>query len=200
MQWLRGMIAILALAVAISVIIEVRRHSRHPGTLPVYGRLDRFALRDQEGRLVTSESLRGAVHVINFIFTSCQDVCPMLTRQMGEIQRRTAEWGTRVKLLSISVDPRHDTPGALKAYGARHHADFSRWEFATGSLEEVRRVVVKGFLSALRETPQSVPDLVEISHGENFVIVDRHGQIRAFRHAQTEQDLELILQNVEQLL
>ena len=117
---------------------------------------------------------------------------------MASLQERTQALGTSVKLLSITVDPRHDTPSVLKAYGEKFHADFSRWTFATGTTESVQKLVVKGFMTAL-DGGSKESSLTDITHGENFVIVDQAGQIRAFRHASDERELDEIVSIVHQL-
>jgi protein SCO1 len=152
-------------------------------TLPVYSKAVNFQMVDQNGEAFQSDSLRGSVTLVNFIFTSCPSVCPLLTRQMKAVQEATKGFKPPVRLVSISVDPERDTPTALKAYGTREGADFSRWTFLTGPLQTVRKVVVEGFMNALGEkTPvQGEPDLYDIVHGRNFVVLDANGNIRAFR-------------------
>lgn len=158
--------------------------------LPVYGTLEPFALRDQDGEPVTLDSLRGAVHVINFVYTSCAATCPLLTRQMASIAERARSLAPKVRFLSLSVDPRHDTPDRLKRYGEAYHADFTRWKFATGPLETVQRVVTAGFRTAMAEDAE---DLLAVTHGETFVVTDRNARLRAFRHVRSEREVSDIL-------
>lgn len=173
-------------------------------TLPVYGTIEPFTLLNQYGKPVTADSLKGSVHIVNFIFTSCPSACPLLTRRMASLEARTRVLGASVKLLSISVDPRHDTPSVLKAYAEKFHADFRRWTFVTGPIESIKKVVVKGFMTALdgadRIGAPKGSGLIDITHGENFVIVDQAGRIRAFRHAGDERELDDIVSIVHQLV
>lgn len=172
-------------------------------TLPVYGIVEPFLLLSQDGKPVTVDSLKGSVHIVNFIFTSCRDICPLLTQRMADLQARTRSFGSSVKLLSISVDPRHDTPAVLKTYAEKFQADFSRWTFATGTEDSVQKLVVNGFMTALygvgAKGSSKEGGLTDITHGANFVIVDQAGRIRAFRHANDERELEDIVAIVHQL-
>ncbi|MDP2314502.1 MAG: SCO family protein [Pseudomonadota bacterium] len=146
--------------------------------LPALGEVPAFTLTDTTGAAVTTESLRGKVWVADFIFTSCPDVCPVLSAHMAEVQTHYAA-NDAVRLVSFSVDPGTDTPPVLAAYGARFGADPARWHFLTGSIETVKPVVVEGFRMMLEriESP-TVP--ATVLHGERFVVVDRGGRIRAY--------------------
>lgn len=151
--------------------------------LPVLGEVPAFTLTDATGASVTTASLRGAVWVADFIFTSCPDVCPLLSTHMAEVQARYAST-PGVRLVSFSVDPGTDTPPVLAAYGARFGADPARWSFLTGPIETLKPVVVDGFKMMLErvEPPASgaTPAPATVLHGERFVVVDKLGRIRAY--------------------
>jgi protein SCO1/2 len=143
--------------------------------LPDLGSLPPFSLTDARGATVTDQDVRGHVVVADFFFTSCPDVCPILSAHMAEVQDHY-QGNAQVRLLSISVDPVTDTPDRLSAYAARFHANLDRWWFLTGPADDVKRVVVDGFKIAMQpgDTPGSV------LHGERFVVVDPEGRIRAY--------------------
>jgi protein SCO1/2 len=144
--------------------------------------LPAFSLTDHTGAAYGRASLDGHVTVVNFIFTSCQDVCPVLSRHMSEVQARYAG-NDAVRLLSVSVDPTNDTPEVLAAYAGRFGADAARWRFVTGDAAVVQTVVVDGFKQALERLPARegpAPAAASILHGERFVLVDRKGRLRAF--------------------
>jgi cytochrome oxidase Cu insertion factor (SCO1/SenC/PrrC family) len=138
-----------------------------------------FTLTDHTGAPYTRAALEGHVTVVNFIFTSCKDVCPVLSTHLAEVQGRYVG-NDAVRLLSISVDPGTDTPEVLAAYAARFGVDAARWRFVTGPFDDVRAVVVDGFKNMLERMPGKTPDATTILHGERFVLVDRRARIRAF--------------------
>jgi len=101
-------------------------------TLADYGRVPDFALVERSDRTVTLADLRGAVWLANFIYTQCTETCPLQSAEVARLQREFA--GARdLRLVSITVDPGHDTAAALAAYAARYGADHDRWAFLTGS-------------------------------------------------------------------
>lgn len=202
MRFLKIGLIVCSLFVAGTTFWVVQKQRTQDVTLPVYGALDSFQLVDQQSSVFDSSSLKGHVSIVNFIFTSCPHVCPLLTRQMAKIQEKTKEMGKDVQLISISVDPEKDTPATLQEYGKRYGANFERWAFLTGPIETIRRVVVKGFMNAMGENKSvtgETPDLFEVTHGENFVVLDKNGAIRAFRQAKSERDIHEILKIVRQL-
>jgi protein SCO1/2 len=148
------------------------------GPPPRLATLPELALTDDAGRPFGPERLAERVTVVNFIFTSCQTVCPALSAKMAGLQRRLAD--PRVQLVSISVDPRHDTPDVLRAYGERFGRDPARWTFVTGELAAVQRAVEDGFRVAMEGADRPGATAFDIVHGEHFVVVDPVGAIRGY--------------------
>ena len=169
---------------------------------PVLGQVGDFTLVDQDGEPFQSASLKGHTSVINFIFTSCRGSCPVLTRQMDQIQTQAKRLDPKTRYYSISVDPEYDTPERLKAFADKFQVDYQFWKFLTGDLKEIRHAVVESFMTALGEkqvTANEGKDLVEITHGEKFVLVDAKAQIRAFMSAKSEKEIEEILKVIKAL-
>ena len=70
---------------------------------------------------------------MTFIYTSCPDVCPLLTDKMAQVQDELGpDFGAEVAFVSITVDPEHDTPEVLKEYAETFDADLGGWGFLTG--------------------------------------------------------------------
>ena len=179
-----------------------------------YGAAPSFRLTDQLGRTVSADDLRGEVVVVNFIYTSCRDTCPLLSLRMQALQERLRDeqlLGDRVQLLSFTVDPEHDTVEVLRAYAERHDADPQAWRFLTGKREEVVPVIERGFFQAVVPiaTSQAVKtghpgesephEHAEVMHSNRFILVDRQGRMRAFYDG-LDLDLDLVLRDVRQLL
>jgi len=147
--------------------------------------LPAYTLTDHHGKAFGAADLHGKAYIADFVFTSCPSVCPRLTKRMVEVQERTADLGDKLHLVTFSVDPETDTPERLAEYARKYKADEARWTFLTGPLGEIETVVVKGFKVALGKTETS-PGIMEIFHGERFVLVDGEGRIRGFYEADDE--------------
>ena len=102
----------------------------------------RFTLVDQDGKAFVSEDrLRGKIVAINFIYTTCSDVCPLFTVEFARLQRAlSTQPRQNFFLLSITTDPEIDTPKVLKAYAQRFEADFQNWAFLSGNESQMREV------------------------------------------------------------
>jgi protein SCO1/2 len=176
----------------------VERHA----DLPVLGKIPAFSLIDSDGRSVTQADLQGGVWVADFIFTQCPNICPALSAQMAQLQHRLASQGGQgVRLVSISVDPAHDTPAALHAYADRFKADPSRWLFMTGERDALHALISSGFQLAVaeRSPSENTDGQGLITHSDRFVLVDRDLNIRAYYHGQEPESVQRIVDDVGRL-
>jgi protein SCO1/2 len=149
-----------------------------PPPLPLYSTLPEFLLTDQFGEPRGAGDLRGRVWVAGFVFTRCPSTCPVVTATMLDVQRRAKHLGNSFRLVSISVDPAHDTPERLAEYAQASHVRPQSWFFLTGDPDVIRRLVVKDFKLALDDAP---PDSVEpILHSTRLVLVDQKMGIRGY--------------------
>lgn len=76
--------------------------------------------------------------MLNFIFTSCGAICPVMSQVFSQVPDKLGP-ASRLRMISISIDPENDTPAELKSYGKRFNAT-DRWQFLTGRAEDVTRV------------------------------------------------------------
>jgi protein SCO1/2 len=177
-----------ALIVAgVALLAAQRLNGGEQQTVGRLGQVPAFSLTDQAGRTVTERDLRGSLWVANFIFTRCPTACPMLTAKFKALQSELA--GLKgIRYVSISVDPEHDTPSVLAAYARRFSADTRNWSFLTGPLAEIEKTVIRGFKIHIGKPQPKLgdPTLIDIMHGEHFVLVDREGTIRGYYRAEPE--------------
>lgn len=152
--------------------------------LPVLGNLPSFRLTDQEGRAYGSDDLDGKVWVASFIFTRCATVCPLLVERVRDVERFLASHpalDARTRLVSVSVDPKGDTPERLGAFARERHIDGARWRLLTGPAESLEDVVVGGFKLAVGEPVADVAaGKFEILHSSRLVLVDGRRRIRGY--------------------
>jgi protein SCO1 len=186
--------AVVGLLFALPIYRSVtRRLERAPavlGTLPV------FTLTDQRGQPFGTRELQGKVWVADFIFTACQEACPLLSTRMAEVGRRARQLGPDFHLVSISVDPDRDTPEKLATYAARYGANPLSWSFLTGRADAIEAAVVGGFKVGMgkeKVAPEpgdpnsgAAGEFWQIFHGENLVLVDRQLRIRGYFQATPE--------------
>ncbi|MFB9759325.1 SCO family protein [Ectobacillus funiculus] len=136
-------------------------------------KLDSFSYTDQNGKPFGLSDLKGKVWVTDFIFTSCQTVCPPLTANMTRLQKMIKDEGIKnVEFVSFSVDPTVDTPSKMKEFMSRYDMDQSKWHFLTGyTQEEIQNFGKKNF-KTLIDKPESSDQVI---HGTRFYLVDQNG-------------------------
>ncbi len=162
--------------------------------LPVIGPAPAFELIDQSGRPVALADLAGKVLAVTFIYATCRDTCPILTAKMASLQKPLgSEFGTRVRFVSITVEPEVDTPAVLSAYAAAHGADLGGWSFLTGPPNKVQDVVRRYGAFARRNRPGDVDHLFLTT------LVDRRGMMRV-QYLGTRFDPAEMLGDLEGLL
>jgi protein SCO1/2 len=141
-----------------------------------------FTLLDDSGRPRSLAELRGKVVALDFLYTRCPlpAVCPRLAANFARLQRRfAADLGTRVVLLSITIDPQYDRPAVLARYAKLWKANPEGWHFLTGGMPEIRAIAERfgviywpedGILSHSTETAIIAPDgrLAALVDGPNY--------------------------------
>jgi protein SCO1 len=162
--------------------------------LPAGSLVADFELTDQAGRPVRLSALRGKVVVLQFIYTRCPiaEVCPRMAAGFATLQRMIPDV-TGLSLLSISLDPRYDTPDVLAEYAGKWRANKDQWHFLTGSPEAVEQV-------ASHFGVVYWPEDGTLTHTAQTAVIGRDGRLAALVEGssfRTDQLLELVRHHME---
>lgn len=189
--WSIPALALVAGSLAVASVLA-RGERDTDAELPVLGQVPDAALVDQRGERLTTADLRGRVTIVNFIFTRCTTVCPVTSMKMQRLAERTRSAAGSIQLLSVSVDPAHDTPAVLREFASRYAADPLRWRFVTGDPAAVRAAVEDGFKIGIEQRGEvgGVPDIV---HGGHFVLVDQSLAIRGYYSSDEGERLDALV-------
>jgi protein SCO1 len=153
-----------------------------------------FSLTDQSGRQFRLDSIHGKVILIDFAYTTCTDVCPLMTAAMRTVQTNlSATERKTVYLLTVTTDPEVDVPKVLAAYARRYHADLSNWAFLTGD-ESALRQVWNNFRVKVDRKARGLVD-----HTALTAVIDQSGAMRFAYHGAAP-DPKLIVQDIRSLL
>ena len=134
---------------------------------------------DQDGRRRRFSEVRaGRALAVTFMYTKCPipTFCPMMDRHFAETQALLKSQGLADKahLLSVSFDPKHDTPVVLKQHARKLKADPALWTFVTGDGDEIDRFATNFGLTLVRG---QAPNPDEIGHTLRTALIDRHGRL-----------------------
>jgi protein SCO1/2 len=166
----------------------------HPGPAVLNVKAPDFILLNQDGTRFESAKLRGKVVVIDFIYTTCTDVCPLFTANFAQLQRTlNKEHAGDVFFISITTDPEVDSPKVLKAYAQRYGADFTNWAFLTGT-EKQLKTVWKGLDIRVIRKGRGL-----VQHTSLTTILDRQG-LRRFNHLGEKWQTKDVLADISTLL
>jgi protein SCO1/2 len=168
----------------------------------VFHTIPAFQLTNEQGKSFSSESLRGKIYVANFFFTRCGTICPKITSQVSRASDTFAR-DEDIQFISISVDPKFDTPDKLASYAKRFDADTSRWTFLTGEKKIIYPLILKGYhvpLADASEYDQAIknPDETFI-HSERLVLVDKSGVIRGFYDGTDKKEVDRLILEIKVL-
>jgi protein SCO1 len=156
--------------------------------------IDDFTLTDQGGNSFQFKNLRGKVVVVAFAYTTCTDVCPLITAALRQVQSKlSVDERNASYLLTVTTDPEIDSPKVLAGYAKRYGAELDGWSFLTGS-ETALKSVWKNFGVGVKRKGRGLVD-----HTPLTAIVDRHGVLR-FAFIGPSPDVTIVLNDIRALL
>jgi len=159
--------------------------------IPVYGAVPDFEFVNQDSALFGHDDLLGKITVVDFFFTTCQTICPIMVIEKEKIYRAFDDTDL-VQIVSISVNPAHDTPEVMKRYAREHGVTDDRWQFLSGPVEDVIRLSEQGFMLPAENLP--------MGHSSKFALVDRQGQIRGYYNSLEQKPMIALHQHITRLL
>ena len=141
-------------------------------------RVPDFTLTDQTGATVRLSQMRGSPVAVTFLYTRCPiaTACPLTTTKFAKLDSLLKEKGFG-KILTITVDPEHDTPKVLADYASRLGADPERWKFLTGDPKAVAEVATSFGVVYY-------PDQGQVVHGQAVAVVDPSGRLATIYYGQ----------------
>ncbi len=157
-----------------------------------YHKIAPFKLINQNGDTITQRDYKNKIYVADFFFTTCQDICPIMTGHMIEIQEKLKD-DKDILLLSHSVIPEYDTPEILKAYALKKGVDDSRWNLVTGARKDIYTLARKSYL-AVKDISGQEDAMV---HTENFMLIDKKSQIRGYYDGTNSEEIKRLLEEIE---
>ena len=198
-----------------SVAIAYVMYFRPENDLPIYqpsqlnpALVDPSAMREENHRIldfnlvnhlgdtVTLADVQGQILVVDFFFTRCATICPLMTKNLQRIHDRLGP-DAPVQLMSHSVTPVADSVSVLAAYANKHGADPDLWWFLTGEKSEIYTLARKSYFSCLDEGDGGFQDFV---HTENIVLVDDQGRLRGFYDGTDSKAMSQLFSDLEFLL
>ena len=131
-----------------------------------------FKLTDQDGKVFSSESLKGKLNLIYFGFTYCPDICPTSLQKLTKVLDALDKYNIDVNAVFITIDPARDTAAVLKEYISHFHKKFIG---LTGTDEQVRKVADQ-FKVYYAKASNNVNDHYMLDHSSFVYLLDKNGK------------------------
>ena len=157
-----------------------------------YHKISDFKLTNQNGKEITQANYKDKIYVADFFFTTCQDICPVMTKNMYQLQEELKN-DNQILLLSHTVIPEVDTVEQLKKYAIENNVDDSKWNLVTGDKKQIYDLARKSYL-AVEDSNFNEYDMI---HTENFMLIDKEKQIRGFYDGTNSEDINRLLKDIE---
>nr|WP_321415025.1 SCO family protein [uncultured Allomuricauda sp.] len=158
-----------------------------------YHKVADFSLVNQNGETITQENYKDKIYVADFFFTTCLTICPIMTKNMGEVQEAIKD-DPNIMLLSHSVTPQIDTVAQLKRYALEKGVIDSKWNLVTGDKKQIYELARKSYLAVKNDGDGGPFDMI---HTENFILVDKEKRIRGFYDGTNREEISRLLNDIK---
>jgi len=152
-----------------------------------------FAFTNQNGKTITQAHYKGKIYIADFFFTTCPTICPIMTKNMVNIQHRIKD-NPDVLLLSHSVTPTIDSVAQLKKYALEKGVDSAKWNLVTGDKKDIYNLARKSYLAVKTNGDGGSFDMI---HTENFILVDKERRIRGFYDGTKTAEIDKLMEDLE---
>lgn len=160
-----------------------------------YHTIANFKLINQNGEIITQDNYKDKIYIADFFFTTCPSICPVMTDNMFKIQQHILN-DDNVMLLSHSVTPVIDSVAQLKKYALEKGVNDKKWNLVTGDKKQIYELARKSYLAVKSDGNGDADDM---THTENFMLIDKEKRIRGFYDGTDAEEIEKLLSDLKLL-
>jgi len=163
-------------------------------------RIGKFSFFNQDGKLITEQNVKEKVFVVEYFFTTCGTICPIMNSQLKRVQAAFKN-EDKVTILSFTVNPEVDTVEQMKSYATSHDAILNKWHFLTGDKKALYALARTSFFVLKPAEAQNLGDAnSDFIHTNNFVLVDQKMRIRGYYEGTSISQVDKLIYDIDQLL
>jgi protein SCO1 len=167
-------ISFIVLVFGIWTVKEIRARYFNKVDLMEIGSAPSFSLTNQDGKTISNEDLKGKVHVVEFFFSTCPTICPIMNQNMLKIEKEFLNHDD-FGIVSITINPSYDTSEVLKKHAEHLGVQHKNWHFLTGEQSYIYEIANKGFNLYAAENNKAKGGF---EHSGFFALIDKNGNIR----------------------
>jgi len=154
-----------------------------------------FQLINQNGDTITQESYKDKIYVVDFFFTRCTTICPVMTNNIGLLQKEFIN-NDDIMFLSLSVTPEIDSVSVLKEYAKNKDVIDAKWNVTTGDKKHIYNLARKSYFAVVEKGDGGLQDFIHIP---NFILVDKKKQIRGIYDGTEDEELLRLVNDLKVL-
>jgi len=154
-----------------------------------------FKLINQNGKTITQEDYKNKIYVVDFFFTSCPSICPIMTNNMVKLQDKFIN-NNEIMFLSLSVTPKIDSVAVLREYADDKGAIDSKWNITTGDKKHIYELARKSYFAVVEQGDGGLQDFI---HTPNFILVDKKKQIRGIYDGTDDTEIHRLIDDIKNL-
>jgi len=159
--------------------------------LETYNAVGNFSLVDSQNNEFTAEKLKEKVWIADFIFTSCQGPCPLMTQKLARLHKDFKDRDD-LAIVTVTVDPETDTPEVLQSYADKYEADINKWHFLTGERENIRKLMMDELKLGFAENI--------MFHSDRIVLIDKKFNVRGYYSGSEKDGVKKLKRDLSLLL
>jgi protein SCO1 len=167
-------------------------------TLPVLGEpghvAGSFSFTNQDGKIITEKSVQNKVTVVEYFFTSCPSICPVMNSNLKKVFEKYRE-SPDFMILSHTVDPERDSVPVMNRYAKRYGALAPAWQFLTGDKNLLYEAASKDYLLSAGDSSN-----ISFIHTQYIALLDRKRQIRGFYDFTNQENVKKMDDDIDALL
>lgn len=151
-----------------------------------------FNLINQNGDTITQEHYKNKIYVVDFFFTRCGTICPIMTDNMNKIQYEFST-NDEIMLLSMSVTPEMDSIPVLRKYADDKGVNDSKWNVTTGNKKHIYNLARKSYFAVVEQGDGELQDFI---HTPNFILIDKQRQIRGIYDGTNDDEIDRLINDI----
>lgn len=155
-----------------------------------------FELINQNGEILTQQDYEDKIYIVDFFFTRCPSICPVMTDNMFKLQKEFLN-NNDIMLLSLSVTPEIDSISVLRKYADDHGVIDSKWNITTGNKMHIYELARKSYFAVVEQGDGGLQDFI---HTPNFILVDRKKQIRGIYDGTKDEEIIRLVSDLKILV
>lgn len=161
-----------------------------------YYKIADFHFTDQDHHVLDASVVKGKVWVVHYFFASCPSICPKMIGNLQRVQSAFKQ-NDAFRMVSLTVDPEHDSCTVLQQYASARSIDTKQWLFGTGDKADLYRFARKGLFIVATDGDGGPEDFI---HSDKLVLVDRQMHIRGYYDGTEVSDINQLITDIKRLL